>query len=48
MPTINKYYIHTYLQASNKSFYEKLNSVQYNACLAFTGATSLTSKEKIY
>ena len=38
--------------APNKSFnvpfHEKLESIQYNACLALTGAIRGTSKEKIY
>ena len=37
-----------YDQASNNSFIEKLESIQYNACLALTGAIRSTSKEKIY
>ena len=37
-----------YDQAYNNSFHEKLESVQYNACLAITGAIRGTSKEKIY
>ena len=35
-------------QTSNSSFHEKLESVQYNACLALTGAIRGSSKEKIY
>ena len=30
------------------SFHEKIESIQYNACLALTGAMRGTSKEKIY
>ena len=30
------------------SFHHKLESIQYNACLAITGATRGTSKEKLY
>ena len=30
------------------SFHEKIESIQYNACLALTGATRGTSKEKSY
>ena len=37
-----------YDQAFNVSFHEKLESIQYNACLALTGAIRETSKEKIY
>ena len=36
-----------YDQAFNNSFKEKLESFQYNACLALTGAIRGTSKEKI-
>ena len=35
-------------QAFNASFHEKLESIQYNACLVLTGAIRGTSKEKIY
>ena len=35
-----------YGQAFNNSFKEKLESIQYNACLAVTGAIRGTSKEK--
>ena len=34
--------------ASNSSFHEKLESIQYDACLALTRAIMGTSKEKIY
>ena len=37
-----------YDQAFNNSFTEKLESFQYNACLALTGAIRGMSKEKIY
>ena len=37
-----------YDQAFNASFHEKLESIQYNTCLALTGAIRGTSKEKIY
>ena len=37
-----------YDQAFNASFHEKLESIQYNACLALTGAIRGTSKEKMY
>ena len=30
------------------SFHQKLESIQYNACLAVTGAIRGTSKEKLY
>ena len=30
------------------SFHYKLESIQYNACLAMTGAIRATSKEKLY
>ena len=36
-----------YDQAFNASFHEKLESIQYNACLALTGAVRRTSKVKI-
>ena len=37
-----------YDQACNSSFHEKLESVQYNACLAIAGAIRGTSSEKLY
>ena len=37
-----------YDQAYNMSFYQKLESIQCNACLAITGAIQGTSKEKLY
>ena len=37
-----------YDQRQNESFCEKLESVQYKAALAITGATQGTSREKIY
>ena len=37
-----------YDQAYNSSFHEKLKSLQYNTCLAITGAISGTSSEKLY
>ena len=37
-----------YDQAYNSAFHDKLESIQYNACLAITGAIRGTSKEKIY
>ena len=37
-----------YEQAFNSSFHEKLESIQYNASLAITGAIRGTSREKLY
>ena len=37
-----------YDQACNSSFHEKLESIQYNACLAITGAIRGISSEKLY
>ena len=37
-----------YDEAYNMSFHQKMESIQYNACLAITGAIRGTSKEKIY
>ena len=37
-----------YDQAFNSYFNAKMESIQYNACLAITGAIRGTSKEKIY
>ena len=37
-----------YDQAFNASFHKKLESIQYNACLALTGAIRCTSKERTY
>ena len=37
-----------YDQAYNASFHQKLDSIQYNAALAITGAIRWTSKEKLY
>ena len=37
-----------YDQTYNSSFHEKLESLQYNACLAITGAIRRTSLEKLY
>ena len=37
-----------YEQGFNSSFQEKLESIQYNASLAITGAIRGTSKEKLY
>ena len=53
--TIYKAFVRPYLdygdilydQAYNMSFHHKLESIQYNACLAITGAIRGTSKEKL-
>ena len=37
-----------YDQAFSASFHENLESIQYNTCLALTGAIRGTSKEEIY
>ena len=37
-----------YDQAFHNSFHAKMESIQYNACLAITGAIRGTSREKIY
>ena len=37
-----------YDQAFNNSFHDRLESIQYNACLAIKGAISGTSREKLY
>ena len=37
-----------YDQASNDAFPNKLETVQYNATLAITGAIKDTSREKLY
>ena len=37
-----------YGQAYNASFHQKLELLQYNACLAITGAIRGTSREKLY
>ena len=37
-----------YDQAYNASFHQKLEKIQYNACIAITGAIRGTLKEKIY
>ena len=37
-----------YDQAYNSAFHDKLGPIQYNACLAITGAIRGTSTEKIY
>ena len=37
-----------YDRAHNVSFHQKLESLQYNACFAITGAMRGSSKEKLY
>ena len=37
-----------YDKAFNESFHQKIESIQYNACLAITGAIRGSSREKIY
>ena len=37
-----------YDQANNMTFHQKLESIQFNACLALTGSIRDTSKEKLY
>ena len=37
-----------YDQACNSAFHEKLESIQYNACLAIAGAIRGTPSEKLY
>ena len=37
-----------YDQGYNSAFHDKLESIQYNACLAIAGATRAISTEKIY
>ena len=37
-----------YDEAYNTSFHKKLESIQYNACLATTGTIRGTTKEKLY
>ena len=37
-----------YDQAYNSAFHDRLGSIQYNACLAITGAIRGTSTENIY
>ena len=54
--TIYKSFIHScldygdnlYDKAFNASFHQKIESIQYNACLAITGAIRSSSREKIY
>ena len=37
-----------YDEAYNETFYQKLESIQYNACLALPGAIRWLSREKLY
>ena len=37
-----------YDEAYNKTFHQKLESIQYNACLALLGAIRGSSREKLY
>ena len=37
-----------YDEAYNKTFHQKLESIQYNACLALSGAIRGSSREKRY
>ena len=37
-----------YDKAFNESFHQKIESIQYNACLAITGAIRSSSREKTY
>ena len=37
-----------YDQHYNNSFHQKLESIQYNAALAITGAIKVPSREKLY
>ena len=37
-----------YYQAFNNSFHDRLESIQYNDCLAITGVMRGTSREKLY
>ena len=57
--TIYKEFVRSYLDygdvlydqaiiPSDNSFHAKIESIQYNACLAITGAIRSTSREKIY
>ena len=56
LPTIYNIFIRSQLdfadviydQACNSSFHEKLESIQYNACLAITGAIRGGSSERLY
>ena len=54
--TINKTFVQPHLdygdtiyeKAYNSSFYQKIESVQYNTCLAITGVIRGISREKLY
>ena len=54
--TLYKYFIRPHLdyrdiiydQPFNNAFQNKIESIQYNACLAITGAIRGTSKERLY
>ena len=37
-----------YDEAYNETFHQKLESIQYNACLALSGAIRGSSREKLY
>ena len=37
-----------YCQTSNSTFHQKLEMIQYNACLATTGTRKVSSKEQLY
>ena len=37
-----------YDEAYNKTFHQKLESIQYNTCLALSGAIRGSSREKLY
>ena len=37
-----------YDEAYNETFHQKLESIQYNACLALSGASRGSSREKLY
>ena len=38
----------TYDEDYNETFHQKLESIQYNACLALSGAIRGLSREKLY
>ena len=54
--TIYKAFVRTHMdygdilydQAFNNAFHDRLESIQYNACLAITGAIRGLSREKLY
>ena len=54
--TLYKTFVRPYLdfgdillyQTQNASFHQKLETLQYNACLAITGAIRDSSREKLY